>query len=164
MKRGRANLDYLTREVIKPALIQAGITWHGWHAFRRELATNLYRLGVPDTVIQAILRHCNVEVTREAYIDYDAVDPQSFAAMAALQTSVNNRVQLRRLRPGPGSSYNEESKSVRSCGGMCERLKQAVLKTAVPGRVPGVRIPLPPPYFLKCVKWASRGLATTEGV
>src|SRR3954462_13047029 len=31
------------------------------------------------------------------------------------------------------------------CGGMCERLKQAVLKTAVPERVPGVRIPLPPP-------------------
>ena len=30
-------------------------------------------------------------------------------------------------------------------GGMCEWLKQAVLKTAVPERVPGVRIPLPPP-------------------
>src|SRR5271165_244170 len=36
------------------------------------------------------------------------------------------------------------------CGGMCERLKQAVLKTAVPERVPGVRIPLPPPASLKC--------------
>jgi hypothetical protein len=39
-------------------------------------------------------------------------------------------------------------------GGMCERLKQAVLKTAVPERVPGVRIPLPPPcslYILECV-------------
>src|SRR6202050_2544083 len=30
-------------------------------------------------------------------------------------------------------------------GGMCERLKQAVLKTALPERVTGVRIPLPPP-------------------
>ncbi len=28
---------------------------------------------------------------------------------------------------------------------MCERLKQAVLKTALPARVTGVRIPLPPP-------------------
>ena len=28
---------------------------------------------------------------------------------------------------------------------MAERLKAAVLKTAVPERVPGVRIPLPPP-------------------
>jgi hypothetical protein len=33
-------------------------------------------------------------------------------------------------------------------GGMCERLKQAVLKTAVPERAPGVRIPLPPPNSL----------------
>src|SRR5579859_1458646 len=32
-----------------------------------------------------------------------------------------------------------------SRGGMCERLKQAVLKTAIPERVSGVRIPLPPP-------------------
>ena len=29
---------------------------------------------------------------------------------------------------------------------MCEWLKQAVLKTAVPETVPGVRIPLPPPF------------------
>ena len=32
---------------------------------------------------------------------------------------------------------------------MCEWLKQAVLKTAVPERVSGVRIPLPPPSFLQ---------------
>src|SRR5271157_6459500 len=32
---------------------------------------------------------------------------------------------------------------------MCERLKQAVLKTAVLERVPGVRIPLPPPASLR---------------
>ena len=32
-----------------------------------------------------------------------------------------------------------------SRGGMCEWLKQAVLKTAVRETVPGVRIPLPPP-------------------
>src|SRR5437764_6736154 len=32
-------------------------------------------------------------------------------------------------------------------GEMCEWLKQAVLNTAVPERVPGVRIPLSPPYF-----------------
>jgi hypothetical protein len=33
-------------------------------------------------------------------------------------------------------------------GGMCEWLKQAVLKTAVRETVPGVRIPLPPPRSL----------------
>src|SRR5207248_11038402 len=32
-------------------------------------------------------------------------------------------------------------------GEMCEWLKQAVLQPAVPERVPGVRIPLSPPYF-----------------
>jgi len=31
--------------------------WHGWHAFRRGLATNLHALGVDDKTIQAILRH-----------------------------------------------------------------------------------------------------------
>jgi hypothetical protein len=33
-------------------------------------------------------------------------------------------------------------------GGMRERLKRVVLKTTVPERVPGVRIPLPPPCSL----------------
>ena len=42
--------------------------WHGWHAFRRGLATNLHRLGVPDKIIQAILRHSNVAVTQSCYI------------------------------------------------------------------------------------------------
>ena len=31
------------------------------------------------------------------------------------------------------------------CGGLAERSKAAVLKTVVPLRVPGVRIPKPPP-------------------
>jgi hypothetical protein len=35
-------------------------------------------------------------------------------------------------------------------GGMRERLKRVVLKTTVPERVPGVRIPLPPPRSLGC--------------
>jgi len=42
--------------------------WHGWHAFRRGLATNLHRLGVPDVTIQRILRHSNVAVTQACYI------------------------------------------------------------------------------------------------
>jgi integrase len=42
--------------------------WHGWHAARRGLGSNLYRLGVPDKVIQAILRHSNVNVTLAYYI------------------------------------------------------------------------------------------------
>src|SRR5207244_6819113 len=51
---------------IKPALREAGIEWHGWHAFRRGLATNLYRLGVPEKTIQAILRHSNLSTTQKS--------------------------------------------------------------------------------------------------
>jgi hypothetical protein len=41
-------------------------------------------------VIQAILRHSNVTVTRDSYIIRDAVDPQSLAAMQALETRLCN--------------------------------------------------------------------------
>ena len=40
-----------------------------------------------------------------------------------------------------------QSKKPYTRGGMGERLIPAVLKTVVPERVPGVRIPLPPPAF-----------------
>lgn len=42
--------------------------WHGWHAGRRGLGSNLYRLGVMPKVIQQILRHSNVSVTENYYI------------------------------------------------------------------------------------------------
>jgi hypothetical protein len=53
--------------------------WHGWHAPCRGLGTNLYRLGVPDKVIQAILRHSNVNVTLGYYIK-----PQNQDVVAAM--------------------------------------------------------------------------------
>jgi Phage integrase family. len=42
--------------------------WHGWHAFRRGLATNLHTLGVADKDIQAILRHSNIGLTMNVYV------------------------------------------------------------------------------------------------
>ena len=48
--------------------------WHGWHAARRGLGTNLYRLGVPEKTIQAILRHANVSTTNTFYIKSAADD------------------------------------------------------------------------------------------
>ena len=42
--------------------------WHGWHAFRRGLATNLHALGVDDKTIQAILRHSNIGLTMNIYV------------------------------------------------------------------------------------------------
>jgi integrase len=44
------------------------LKWRGWHAYRRGLATNLHELGVPDKVIQAILRHEDVKTTQKSYI------------------------------------------------------------------------------------------------
>jgi len=63
--------------VIKPTLEANGSEWKGWHAYRRGLATNLKKLGVPDTTIQAILRHENVSTTQRFYIKtahQDAMD------------------------------------------------------------------------------------------
>jgi len=63
--------------------INALIQWHGWHAFRRGLATNLYRLGVKDKVIQAILRHSNLSTTMNAYVKSVSLD--ATAAMRTLE-------------------------------------------------------------------------------
>jgi integrase len=61
--------------------------WHGWHAFRRGLATNLHDLGVADKTIQAILRHANVAVTQKSYVK--TLDSQSIAAMRQLESLVD---------------------------------------------------------------------------
>jgi integrase len=77
------NFEYLARRVIRPVLQHAGLKWHGWHAFRRGLATNLYRLGVPDKTIQAILRHSNLSTTMNVYVK--TVSADSTTAMAHLE-------------------------------------------------------------------------------
>jgi integrase len=41
------DLHNVARRVIRPTLALHGLTWHGWHAARRGLATNLHRLGGP---------------------------------------------------------------------------------------------------------------------
>jgi|SRR5580704_2083696 len=60
--------------------------WHGWHAARRGLGSNLYRLGVPEMVIQRILRHANVSTTATYYIKTAADDVRN--AMAKLETQI----------------------------------------------------------------------------
>lgn len=90
LRGGPINLERIIGSVIVPALEGQSVRWQGWHAFRRGLATNLHQLGVVDIVIQAILRHSNVAVTRESYIMRDGVDPQSVAAMQALEARLCN--------------------------------------------------------------------------
>jgi integrase len=65
---GALDLDNLAGRVIKPVFKANGLKWKGWHAYRRGLATNLHELGVPDKVIQAILRHEDVSTTQRSYI------------------------------------------------------------------------------------------------
>jgi integrase len=76
-------LANLLRREIRPALVKIGFQWRGWHGFRRGLATNLYRLGVPDMVIQRILRHANVQTTQAHYVKTSDADTR--AAMKKLE-------------------------------------------------------------------------------
>lgn len=79
-------IDNVGRLEIAPNLAKIGVQWHGWHALRRGLSSNLYRLGVPDKTIQAILRHANVATTLRHYIKTTAED--SLEAMKRLEQAI----------------------------------------------------------------------------
>jgi integrase len=93
------NLEALALDAIRPALQKADLRWHGWHAFRRGLATNLHRLGVPDKVIQRILRHANVTTTMNIYVKTVSVDAAN--AMKILEMMCATTVQPERLASSP---------------------------------------------------------------
>ena len=82
------SLNNVQGRVILPALKKAGLEthWHGWHAARRGLGSNLYALGVPEKTIQVILRHANVATTSAYYIKTAPAD--AVAAMQKLNTAV----------------------------------------------------------------------------
>lgn len=63
--------------------------WHGFHAFRRGLATNLHDLGVDDLIIQRILRHSDVSVTRQCYIK--TLPQQTVDAMAKVESAISRK-------------------------------------------------------------------------
>src|SRR5579863_9756717 len=81
------------------------------------------------------------------------MSPPLDSSVEATKVSDGGHSKARTLRVGARNAhrkqlrmpYNNEGNRRLNRGGMCERLKQAVLKTAVLERVPGVRIPLPPP-------------------
>jgi len=82
------NLDNLVRREIIPAIGGAGVEWHGWHAFRRGLATTLHQLRVDDKTIQAILRRSNVGITMNIYVK--SVAESQVSAMDALGANMQN--------------------------------------------------------------------------
>jgi integrase len=73
------DLNACYQREMKDVLKRAGLSWHGWHGFRRGLASNLNRLGVDDSVIQRILRHSTVATTQNHYIK--TASPDAVAAM-----------------------------------------------------------------------------------
>jgi len=84
IKHGGADHDY-TRDKARPE-------WHGFHAFRRGLATNLHALGVDDLTVQRILRHSNVGVTQQCYIKVR--DAATVAAMDQISALVDGPVEI----------------------------------------------------------------------
>lgn len=82
------DLATMGTKIIRPALKGSGVGWHGWHAFRRGLATNLHGIGVPARTIQAILRHSNVSTTLAFYVKTS--DADAVAAMARLERELGN--------------------------------------------------------------------------
>lgn len=95
------SLDWLYQTQMKDVLQRAGITWAGWHAFRRSLASNLNRLGVDDSIIQNILRHSTVSVTQNHYIK--AARPEVIAAMRKLSEAL---LLCSDCAPGRGNKAN----------------------------------------------------------
>jgi integrase len=115
------NLENLARRVIVPALSRCAVCrkaasehmpeghvfqldkslprWHGWHAFRRGLATNLHQLGVADKTIQAILRHSNVGLTLNVYIK--SVSESQVSAMDTLSEKLGICTDLATPSKGP---------------------------------------------------------------
>jgi hypothetical protein len=60
------DFDKLGQNIIRPAVEALRLKWHGWHGFRRGIASNLYELGANDKVVQRILRHAKPHVTKES--------------------------------------------------------------------------------------------------
>lgn len=63
-----ADVKALGRYHLPDAFTAVKSEWHGWHGFRRGLASTLFAAGAEDLVVQRVLRHSKVIVTREHYI------------------------------------------------------------------------------------------------
>jgi len=80
-------IRHSTRSISSDQFSTGGtLEWRGWHAARRGLGSKLYRLGVPDIVIQRILRHANVSAAATHYIKTTTVDVRN--AMKTLETHI----------------------------------------------------------------------------
>jgi integrase len=81
----RFTLEHIGRKKVGEAFGRAELTFSGYHAFRRGLASNLFELGADDLTVQRILRHASVQVSREHYIKIRSAKVDS--AMESLTTA-----------------------------------------------------------------------------
>jgi hypothetical protein len=90
---GKAELEH--RKAGHPYKRNADIPeWHGWRAARRGPGSNLYRLGVPDMVIQRIPRHANVSTTATYCIKTAADDVRN--AMSKIENQIEKSEDIQR--------------------------------------------------------------------
>jgi integrase len=83
--------------------------WRGWHAARRGLGSNLYHLGVPELIIQRILRHANVSTTASYYIKTAADDVRS-----AMEKLENRIAESREALTDTYGTLNDQSRDAQS--------------------------------------------------
>ena len=81
------DFDKLAQRTIRPVVDLIGLEWHGWHGFRRGIASNLYELGADEKIVQRVLRHAKSHVTKDRYIK--AFDPAVLAAMKKMETTLD---------------------------------------------------------------------------
>ena len=84
-------------------LDQAFPKWRGWRAARRGLGSNLYALGVPEKVIQDILRHANVTTTSTYYIK--TIPAQVNDAMEKLQQTLPESLSGSEVATNPAQRH-----------------------------------------------------------
>jgi integrase len=85
----RFTLQHIGRKKVGDAFSRAGLSFAGFHAFRRGLAGNLFELGADDLTVQRILRHGSVQVTQEHYIKIR--NPKVDKAMETLAKAYRKR-------------------------------------------------------------------------
>ena len=78
--------------------------WRGWHAARRGLGSNLYHLGVPELIIQRILRHADVSTTANYYIKTASDDVRD-----AMQKLENRIAESRKTLTDTYRTLNDQS-------------------------------------------------------
>jgi integrase len=69
---------------LKPAALQAGVGWAGWHTLRHTCATSLFRAGANAKQVQVWLGHHSPAFTLAVYVHLLPDDLPSAAAMDAL--------------------------------------------------------------------------------